>query len=91
MLGDFDKKLIVYPENLVPELKSEFKGSIAERTKMRRQKESDEENQKGQGLNILTPDQMLIRLPISLAQLKTGNNSEELKHEIRERPYYLYH
>ena len=36
-----------------------------------------------QGLNILTPNQMLNRLPISLAQLKTGNNSEKLKNEIR--------
>ena len=31
------------------------------------------------GLKILTPDQMLSRLPISLAQLKTGNNSQKLK------------
>ena len=34
-------------------------------------------NQKGQGLKILTPQQMLSRLPISLAQLKAGNNSEK--------------
>ena len=54
---------------------------MAERTKKRRQK-FDEENKKGQGLKILTPDQMLSRLPISLAQLKTGNNSEKLKNEI---------
>ena len=35
--------------------------------------------QSGQGLKILTPQQMLSRLPISLAQLKAGNNSEKLK------------
>ena len=35
--------------------------------------------QKGKGLKILTPNQMLSRLPISLAQLKAGNNSEKLK------------
>ena len=35
-------------------------------------------NQSGRGLKILTPNQMLSRLPISLAQLKTGNNSEKL-------------
>ena len=35
-------------------------------------------DQSGQGLKILTPNQMLSRLPISLAQLKTGNNSEKL-------------
>ena len=38
--------------------------------------------QSGQGLKILTPNQMLSRLPITLAQLKAGNNSEKLKNEI---------
>ena len=37
------------------------------------------EQQKGEGLKILTPNQMLSRLPITLAQLNTGNNSEKLK------------
>ena len=40
--------------------------------------------QQGQGLKILTPSQMLSRLPNSLAQLKAGNNSEKLKNEIRQ-------
>ena len=40
--------------------------------------------QQGSGLKILTPNQMLSRLPISLAQLKAGNNSEKLKNEIRQ-------
>ena len=44
----------------------------------------------GQGLKILTPSQMLRRLPISLAQLKAGNNSEKLKNEIRQLLYSLY-
>ena len=35
------------------------------------------ENQLGLGLKMLTPNQMLNRLPISLAQLKAGNNSEK--------------
>ena len=47
-------------------------------------------NQSGEGLKILTPNQMLSRLPISLAQLKAGNNSEKLKHEIRQLLYSLY-
>ena len=38
-------------------------------------------NQSGQGLKILTPNQMLSRLPISLAQLNAGNNSEKLKND----------
>ena len=40
--------------------------------------------QLGQGLKILTPNQMLSRLPVSLAQLKAGNNSEKIKNEIRQ-------
>ena len=47
-------------------------------------------NQRGQGLKILTPNQMLSRLPISFAQLKVGNNSEKLKNEIRQILYSLY-
>ena len=40
-------------------------------------------NQRGQGLKILTPSQMLSRIPTSLAQLKAGNNSQKLKNEVR--------
>ena len=47
-------------------------------------------NQQGRGLKILTPNQILSRLPISLAQLKAGNNSEKLKNEIRQLLYSLY-
>ena len=46
--------------------------------------------QKGEELKILNPNQMLTRLPISLAQLKAGNNSEKLKNEIRQILYSLY-
>ena len=42
------------------------------------------QNQEGQGLEILTPQQMLNRLPISLAQLQTRNNSQKLKNKIRQ-------
>ena len=44
----------------------------------------------GSGLKILTPNQMLSTLTISLAQLKGGNNSEKLKNEIRQTLYSLY-
>ena len=50
----------------------------------------NQQDQSGQGLKILTPNQMLSRLPISLAQLKGGNNSEKLKNEIRLFLYSLY-
>ena len=46
--------------------------------------------QSGQGLKILTPDQMLSSLPITLAQLKARNNSEKLINEIRQLSYSLY-
>ena len=44
----------------------------------------------GKGLKILTPDQMLSRLPITLAQLNAGNNSEWLKNKIRQSFYSFY-
>ena len=50
----------------------------------------NEQKQQGLGLKILTPNQMLSRLPITLAQLKAGNNSEKLKNEIRQLLYSLY-
>ena len=45
---------------------------------------------KGKGLKILAPKQMLQRLPIALAQVKAGNNSENLLNEIRQIIYLLY-
>ena len=51
---------------------------------------AEEKEQKAKGLKILTPDQMLNRLPISLAQLNAGNNSEKLKNEIRKLLFSLY-
>ena len=71
---DNDKK----PDTInMPELKSE---------KSAAQKRS----QRGQGLKILTPQQMLSSLPISLAQLKAGNNSQKLTIEITQLLYSLY-
>ena len=48
------------------------------------------EEQEGTGLKILTPNQMLKILPIALAQIKAGNNSESLLNEIRQIVYSLY-
>ena len=45
---------------------------------------------KGTGLKILTPKQMLQRLPIALAQVKAGNNPENLLNEIGQIVYSLY-
>ena len=46
--------------------------------------------EEGEGLKILTPNQILKRLPIALAEIKAGNNSESLLNEIRQIAYYLY-
>ena len=44
----------------------------------------------GTGLKILTPKQLLQKLPIALAQGKSGNNSKSLLNEIRQVTYSLY-
>ena len=51
---------------------------------------TSKEQKSGKGLKILTPEQMLSRLSMTLAQLKGGNNSEKLKNEIRQLFYSLY-
>ena len=52
--------------------------------------EFNRQNQEGQGFKILTPELMLSRLPISLAQLKVGINSQKLKNDIRQLLHILY-
>ena len=47
-------------------------------------------NTSDKGLKILAPKQMLQRLPIALAQVKEGNNSQNLLNEIRQIVYSLY-
>ena len=80
-LGEIFNGPKTYDEQLytkdMPELESEE--SAAQRR-----------NQQRKGLEILTPNQMLSRLLITLAQLKAGNNSEKLKNEIRQLLYSLY-
>ena len=46
--------------------------------------------QNTEGLKILTPKQMLQRLPIALAQVKAVNTFENLLNEIRQIIYSLY-
>ena len=52
--------------------------------------EGDEEVKEGKGLKILTPNKLLTRLPILLAQRKAGNNSCNLKNETRQILHFLY-
>ena len=73
-----DRKTDKQPDTTnMPELESEE--SAAQRR-----------NQQGQSLKILTPNQMLRRLPISLAQLKTRNNAEKLKNEFRNETIVFF-
>ena len=64
----------------------ESEETIAERVKLNPRKRKNE----GTGLKILTPNKLLTRLPILLAQAKAGNNSYKLKNEIRQILYLLY-
>ena len=48
--------------------------------------EGDKEKVKeGKGLKIFTPNKLLIRLPILLAQIKAGNNSKKIKNKKRNQ------
>ena len=60
---------------------------ILEAKKRTAEKQTEQEET---GLKILTPKQMLQRLPIALAQVKAGNNSENLLNKIRKTVYSLY-
>ena len=53
-------------------------------------KEAARRQQKGQGLKIMTPSQLITGLPLLLAQLKAGNNSQKLKNETKQIAYSLY-
>ena len=53
-------------------------------------KQNQQEQGQGQGLKILTADQMVSRLPVTLAHVKAGNNSQKLKSEIRQLLHSLY-
>ena len=66
------------------EIKLEPEETIAERVKINTKKIA------GKGLKILTPSKLLTRLSILLVQIKAGNNSYELKNEIRQRLYLLH-
>ena len=74
----------------VPKLKDEKRDENPDTADMPELESEESAEQKGVGLKILTTDQMLSRLPITLAQLKAGNNSEKLKNEISHLLYSLY-
>ena len=88
-------------ENNVADLMIKFKNNPTNNAKKIRNRNNmvefvefilkfNELEQEGSGLKMLTPNQMVSGLPIYLAQLKAGNNSEKLKNEIRQILYYFY-
>ena len=88
------KKSLAKIKNIVRKVPKNKRLTIEENEKIldivERILELNSENQLGLGLKILTPNQIVKRLPISLAQLKAGYNSEKLKNEIGELLYSLY-
>ena len=96
-----NSKLVNIFNNGLEDLKEEIKKMSKEEIEIEKPDEivrvvemildfNKQNQQKGQGIKILTPNQMLNRLPIALAQLKAGNNSNKLKNEIRQLLYSLY-
>ena len=68
----------------IPEFKNKKLDEQQDTTDMSELESEESPELKGIGLKILTPNQRLSRLPISLAQLKAGNNSKKLKNKIRQ-------
>ena len=81
---------LIETHNSSPTSDAKKKKKIKNRNNMLEILYFNQQNHAGLELKILTPSQMLSRLPISLAQLKAGNNSEKLKKEIRQLLYCLY-
>ena len=52
--------------------------------------EGDDEVKEGKGINVSTPNKLLIGHLLLLAQIKAGNNSQKLKNEMGQILYLLY-
>ena len=74
----------------LPATDSDTDADIGEPPPLETEAEVAKRQQAGQGLKIMTPKQMILRLPILLAEKKAGNNSQKLKNEIRQITYSLY-
>ena len=92
--GDLIKKVLTKLKRIIDNTPKNHAANIEENEKIvdiaEKILELNNKIQSGQELKILTPSQMLSRLPNFLAQLKAGNNSEKLKNEIRQILYSLY-
>ena len=88
------KKKLTKMKNIVKNVPKDEVSRVAENEKVidiiENILELNIEKQSEKGLKIITSNQILSRLPITLAQLKAGNNSEKLKNKIRQLLYSLY-
>ena len=76
--------------SLLKEVVDGFSYEESDTTNMPELEGDESAEQPGQGLKISIPDQVLSRLPITLAQSKAGNNSQKLKNKIRQLFYSLH-
>ena len=83
---DEDNLPPIPPSEVDEEVKLEPEETIAERIRLNPRKRK----KAGTGLEILTSNKLLTRLPILLAQIKARNNSYNLKNEFRQILYLLY-
>ena len=74
--------------NLISKSREEVLNSFRDCTKMAFEVKYKAKH--GTGHKILTPKQILQRLSIALAQVNTGNNSENLLNETKQIVYFLY-
>ena len=75
----YDAKYIVFGPTFSSE---EELSEIIHMPELETEESAEQRKQQGQGVKILTPKQLITRLPILLAQLKAGNNSQKLQNEI---------
>ena len=90
IISGIQRKRLVNLVNTVEDILDSVEGYKSKHHSKISDLKSEESATERKGLKILVPSQMLSRLPISLAQLKAGNNSEKLKSEIRQLLYSLY-
>ena len=91
IISAFKKSIFPYIDGFQAEKETDEQPDITDMSELESEKSAEQRrNQQGHRLKILTSNQMLSRLPISLAQIKAGNNSEKLKNEIRQLLYSLH-
>ena len=81
IINAFKKGIFPYIDGLRVETDKETDEDTDEKSTLENEELDSDSSIEGKGLKVLTPNQILSRLPIFLAQLKAVNNSEKLKNE----------